>query len=192
MPDTRQFTYTYLDKRTHDLAMYGYAFAALAISIFALYRFFPAILAETAGAMMTAVFVVLVSLCALILIWPMLALKKKHRWFIREGVATVTAEGVRFASGTSIAFSNIFRVSCGNASDFGNRYEALRIMYGTKRLQICGVEQRAGGEETALTRLARAIGDACPQLEFEVRDGDLLYRRPAPPENPNAIHFHKR
>ncbi len=192
MSTPRSFSYTYLDKRAHDLALYGYAFAALALSILALHRLFPAILAETAGAMMTAVFVVLVSVCALILIWPMLAWKKKRRWFIHEGVATVTAEGVAFAPGASIAFADVFRIRCGNASDFGNRYEVLRIGYGTKRFRICGDRPRADGEETALTRLARAIGDACPQLTLEEDDGDILYRRPAPPEDPNAPRFHAR
>lgn len=192
MSDSPRYTYTYLNKRAHDAALYGYAFVALAASILALYRFFPAMLSEDAGAMTTAIFVVLVSLCTLLLVWPVLTLKKKRGWFIRKGSATLSADGVTFSPGATIAFADIFRVSCKTVADFGNRYEVLRIGYGTKSFSIFGCETPGSGEETDLTRLAHAIGRRCEQLESAGEDGEILYRRPAPPEDPNAIHFHNR
>lgn len=190
MSNPRKFEYTYLDKRTHDAVLYSYTFVALAVSIIALYSFFPSILAESAGAMVTAVFVVLVSLCVLILVLPMLKLKKKLGWFIRRGSAAVDADGVTFTPGVRIAFSDVFRVSCVNAADFGNRFEALRIGYGTKTFRVYGVDPREAGEDTTLVQLARAIGEACPQLECADEDGDILYRKPIV-EDPDAIHFRK-
>lgn len=192
MSDTPRFTYTYLNKRAHDAALYGYTFVALAASILALYRFFPAMLSEDAGAMTTAIFVVLASLCTLLLVWPVLMLKKRRGWFIRKGSATLGADGVTFAPGETIAFADIFRVSCRRVADFGNRYEVLRVGHGTKTLSIFGCEAPENGEETDLMRLAHAIGRCCDQLEPAGEDGDVLYRRPAPPEDPNAIHFRNR
>lgn len=192
MPNAQQYTYIYLDKRTHDLVLYGYTFAALALSIFLLYHFFPSILTGTAGAMITALFVVLVSICALILIWPMLMLKKKYRWFIHEGTAVLTERDATFAPGVTIAYSDINRLVCKNVADFGNRFEVLRIGHGARSFQIYGIEDRGSADETPLLQLTRAIGSACPQLAFSEEDGDIFYRIPAPEADPNAIHFRKR
>ena len=189
---SQKIKYTYVNKKKQDIIMYTYIIAALAIALAAIAWLFPALVAPEARGLMTAAYIVISGLLALVLILPMMRLKKKYNWFVAEGEATLSADSVTFTPGATIAYNDIFRILCDNTADFGRPTQRLRVAYGTTALQLTVEQHRAEDEMTPFVQIARALGEKCSHLENADYNSDIEYKMPAPKPAEDEIIYRKR
>lgn len=186
--------YTYVNKRKQDVITYAYILAALIISLAAMARFFPQLVASDAGGMMTAIYIVASGIITLLLVLPFMKLKKKYNWFVAEGEATLGEKSITFNPGVTIAYKDIFRILCDNTADFGRPTQRLRVAFATTAFQLIVEQHRADDEETPFVQIARALGAKCAHLESTDYKSDIEYRmpKPKPTEGEEEIIYRKR
>ena len=191
---SNKIRYTYVNKRKQDVITYVYILAALLISLAAMAKFFPQLVASDAGGMMTAIYIVASGIITLILVLPFMQLKKKFNWFIAEGEATLGENSITFTPGVTIAYKDIFRILCDNTADFGRPTQRLRVAYATTAFQLIVEQHRAEEEHTPFVQIARALGEKCTHLENADYKSDIEYRMPKPKavEGEDEIIYRKR
>ena len=184
--------YEYLNKKKQTIVMYASVLIALAISLFVIAKLFPALVAAEARDLHTIAYIVLSSLLTLLLLTPMMRLKKSRRWFFAQGVAQFGSDSVTFVPGVSIAYQDIYRIVCDNTADFGRPCQKLRVAYGTTTFQLWQEQHRADDEITPFVEIAHALGQRCPHLISEDSGADVIYRQPDPEPDPEEIIYRKR
>lgn len=184
--------YEYLNKKKQDIVMYSSILVALAVSLFAIAKLFPALVAAEARNLYTIAYIVLSSVLALLLLTPLMKLKKRNRWFFVKGEAELGADSITFTPGVTIAYADIYRIVCDNTADFGRPCQKLRISYGTTAFQLWQDQHRAEDEITPFVEIARALGEKCPQLISDDYNTDIVYRQPDPEPDPDEIIYRKQ
>lgn len=189
---SRNIKYTYVNKKKQDIVMYAYIIAALVIALAVVAKLFPALVAPEARNLLTAVYIVVSGLLALLLILPFMKLKKKHNWFVAEGEAVLSDDCVTFNPGVTIAYADIFRILCDNTADFGRPTQRLRVAYKTTAFQLTVEQHRGEEEQTPFVEIARALGEKCSHLENADYKSDIEYKMPAPKPAEDEIIYRKR
>lgn len=184
--------YEYLNRKKQDIVMYSSILIALVISLFVVAKLFPALVAAEARNLYTIAYIILSSLLALLLLTPVMKLKKSRRWFFVQGEAELGAETITFKPGVSIAYKDIYRIVCDNTADFGRPCQKLRVSYGTTAFQLWQEQHRAEDEITPFVEIARALGEKCPHLINDGYNTDIVYRQPDPEPDPDEIIYRKQ